>query len=128
MVHRRGVEQWQLVGLITRRSLVRVQPPLPNPKNKEGPGEFAGAFCIQSRPQQRTTAKWRNPLLQRLHASTQRGEYCVTTTIELSPEDDRRLNALVEFTGGGKDICIRELVEGGSTMTILKAITGPTKI
>ena len=26
---RRGVEQWQLVGLITRRSLVRVQPPLP---------------------------------------------------------------------------------------------------
>ena len=24
----RGVEQWQLVGLITRRSLVRIQPPL----------------------------------------------------------------------------------------------------
>src|SRR5437773_2874088 len=29
--HRRGVEQWQLVGLITRRSLVRIQPPLPRP-------------------------------------------------------------------------------------------------
>jgi hypothetical protein len=26
----RGVEQWQLVGLITQRSLVRIQPPLPN--------------------------------------------------------------------------------------------------
>jgi len=26
----RGVEQWQLVGLITRRSLVRIQPPLPS--------------------------------------------------------------------------------------------------
>ena len=26
----RGVEQWKLVGLITRRSLVRIQPPLPN--------------------------------------------------------------------------------------------------
>lgn len=25
----RGVEQWKLVGLITRRSLVRIQPPLP---------------------------------------------------------------------------------------------------
>ena len=25
--HYRGVEQWQLVGLITRRSLVRIQPP-----------------------------------------------------------------------------------------------------
>jgi tRNA(Ile)-lysidine synthase len=28
MCHR-GVEQWKLVGLITRRSLVRIQPPLP---------------------------------------------------------------------------------------------------
>jgi hypothetical protein len=26
---RRGVEQWQLVGLITRRSVVRIHPPLP---------------------------------------------------------------------------------------------------
>ncbi len=26
---RRGVEQWQLVGLITRRSQVRILPPLP---------------------------------------------------------------------------------------------------
>ena len=25
----RGVEQWQLVGLITRRSVVRIHPPLP---------------------------------------------------------------------------------------------------
>ena len=25
----RGVEQWQLVGLITRRSMVRIHPPLP---------------------------------------------------------------------------------------------------
>ena len=33
---RRGVEQWQLVGLITRRSLVRIQPPLPE--------EMAGAI------------------------------------------------------------------------------------
>jgi hypothetical protein len=31
---RRGVEQWQLVGLITRRSPVRIRPPLPtrNPR------------------------------------------------------------------------------------------------
>src|SRR5262245_59549720 len=27
--HQRGVEQWQLVGLITRRSVVRIHPPLP---------------------------------------------------------------------------------------------------
>ncbi len=26
----RGVEQWQLVGLITRRSVVRIHPPLPH--------------------------------------------------------------------------------------------------
>ena len=26
----RGVEQWQLVGLITRRSQVQILPPLPN--------------------------------------------------------------------------------------------------
>jgi hypothetical protein len=32
---RRGVEQWQLVGLITRRSLVRIQPPLPQPKTRD---------------------------------------------------------------------------------------------
>ncbi len=25
----RGVEQWQLVGLITQRSVVRIHPPLP---------------------------------------------------------------------------------------------------
>src|SRR5689334_22228792 len=29
--HHRGVEQWQLVGLITRRSVVRIHPPLPHP-------------------------------------------------------------------------------------------------
>ena len=28
-MRQRGVEQWQLVGLITRRSLVQIQPPLP---------------------------------------------------------------------------------------------------
>ena len=28
---RRGVEQWQLVGLITQRSEVRILPPLPDP-------------------------------------------------------------------------------------------------
>ena len=28
-VSRRGVEQWQLVGLITQRSEVRILPPLP---------------------------------------------------------------------------------------------------
>ena len=28
-IYQRGVEQWKLVGLITRRSLVRIQPPLP---------------------------------------------------------------------------------------------------
>ena len=30
--HHRGVEQWQLVGLITRRSVVRIHPPLPQQK------------------------------------------------------------------------------------------------
>ncbi len=32
---RRGVEQWQLVGLITRRSMVRIHPPLPNKKRRQ---------------------------------------------------------------------------------------------
>ena len=31
------MEQWQLVGLITRRSLVRVQPPLPKTRHKITP-------------------------------------------------------------------------------------------
>ena len=31
----RGVEQWQLVGLITRRSQVRILPPLPTFKAKK---------------------------------------------------------------------------------------------
>ncbi len=30
----RGVEQWQLVGLITRRSMVRIHPPLPEPRGR----------------------------------------------------------------------------------------------
>ena len=30
----RGVEQWKLVGLITQRSLVRIQPPLPKSNSK----------------------------------------------------------------------------------------------
>jgi hypothetical protein len=30
-----GVEQWQLVGLITQRSLVRIQAPLPNRTHPE---------------------------------------------------------------------------------------------
>src|SRR5438552_18023176 len=31
---RRGVEQWQLVGLITRRSEVRILPPLPTAERR----------------------------------------------------------------------------------------------
>ena len=37
----------------------------------------------------------------------------MATIIELSPEDDQRLNALVEFTGRNKEFYIRELVERG---------------
>ena len=43
---RRGVEQWQLVGLITRRSLVRIQPPLPKPQLKKAPEEIQGLFAV----------------------------------------------------------------------------------
>ena len=39
---RRGVEQRQLVGLITQRSQVRVLPPLPENFRKEPPGEIHG--------------------------------------------------------------------------------------
>ena len=37
----------------------------------------------------------------------------MATIIELSPEDDQRLDALVEFTGRNKEFYIRELVERG---------------
>ena len=37
----------------------------------------------------------------------------MATIIELSPEDDQRLDALVEFTGRSKEFYIRELVERG---------------
>ena len=36
----RGVEQWQLVGLITRRSGVRIPSPLPNTKGLPPGGPF----------------------------------------------------------------------------------------
>ena len=39
----RGVEQWQLVGLITRRSGVRIPPPLPTSDTEEAP---QGAFFV----------------------------------------------------------------------------------
>ena len=47
---RRGVEQWQLVGLITRRSLVRVQPPLPKYAHKKAPG-IPGVFVLEAMKQ-----------------------------------------------------------------------------
>ncbi len=37
----------------------------------------------------------------------------MATIIELSPEDDQRPNAPVEFTGRNKEFYIRELVERG---------------
>ena len=37
----RGVEQWQLVGLITRRSQVRILPPLP----VKNPQVYTCGFC-----------------------------------------------------------------------------------
>ena len=37
----------------------------------------------------------------------------MATIIELSPDDDQRLDALVEFTGRSKEFYIRELVERG---------------
>ena len=37
----------------------------------------------------------------------------MATTIELSPEDDQRLDALVAKTGRSKQFYIRELVERG---------------
>ena len=47
---RRGVEQWQLVGLITRRSLVRIQPPLPISLAKKRPPKKFGGFCLFQSP------------------------------------------------------------------------------
>ena len=43
--HRRGVEQWQLVGLITRRSQVRVLSPLPM-KLQEAPARELPSFLL----------------------------------------------------------------------------------
>ena len=42
-----GVEQWQLVGLITQRPQVRIQPPLP--ENLSGLRSLAGLFMIRRR-------------------------------------------------------------------------------
>ncbi len=44
--YHRGVEQWQLVGLITRRSLVRIQPPLPKSLAKKRPPKRFGGFSL----------------------------------------------------------------------------------
>ena len=43
---RRGVEQWKLVGLITRRSSVRIRPPLPisQPEGAQETVPFLFAF------------------------------------------------------------------------------------
>ena len=40
ILNHRGVEQWQLVGLITQRSWVRIPPPLPG-----NPDAYASGFC-----------------------------------------------------------------------------------
>ena len=44
--YHRGVEQWQLVGLITRRSLVRIQPPLPKSLATNRPPNLFGGFSL----------------------------------------------------------------------------------
>ena len=59
MPHRRGVEQWQLVGLITRRSLVRVQPPLPT-KVKIAPA-MPGLFYLVFKRMHRLDCSTRAP-------------------------------------------------------------------
>jgi hypothetical protein len=46
----RGVEQWQLVGLITQRSEVRILPPLPNtspPSTPLGGYSFTGSADLK---------------------------------------------------------------------------------
>ena len=48
-----GVEQWQLVGLITRRSQVRVLPPLPNRIHPEPRTEAVEQFLARLRFEQR---------------------------------------------------------------------------
>src|SRR3990170_8664578 len=48
---RRGVEQRQLAGLITRRSWVRVPPPLPTRSRRQaGTGQPAGPIAVQTAP------------------------------------------------------------------------------
>src|SRR3972149_1158344 len=50
-IPRRGVEQRQLAGLITRRSWVRVPPPLPTRSRRQpGPGQPAGPIAVQTAP------------------------------------------------------------------------------
>ena len=45
--YRRGVEQRQLVGLITQRSEVRILPPLPTATTGKGPS-YEGPFYVSS--------------------------------------------------------------------------------
>ena len=45
---RRGVEQWQLVGLITRRSPVRIRPPLPT--EARGIHGYLGLLAVLALP------------------------------------------------------------------------------
>jgi hypothetical protein len=49
-----GVEQWQLVGLITRRSQVRVLPPLPIRTHPEPREEAIEQFLAMLRFEQRS--------------------------------------------------------------------------
>src|SRR5262249_50710751 len=42
---RRGVEQWQLVGLITRRSPVRIRPPLPRKEPRAWYNALGSFLC-----------------------------------------------------------------------------------
>ncbi len=46
----RGVEQWQLVGLITQRSWVRIPPPLPNQTSDACVGGLAISSCSANLP------------------------------------------------------------------------------
>ena len=76
-IKRRGVEQRQLVGLITQRSQVRVLPPLPRFSYETAPEEILRGpflfmlltFCKhRKRDWQRLTILWRRPkrIIERL--------------------------------------------------------------
>ncbi len=73
----RGVEKWYLVGLITRRSQVRILPPLPpTPAQSPEPAFFVAAPLVSYPAPRSSPIDWRVPSARRCGTPRRTGSRC----------------------------------------------------